>query len=354
MAADHPPDVTTPTARRPFGSAVSPVVAALGVAVLVGLGLALLYFSAPLINPLLLAFFITTLSLPGYGWLQRRGLRPDLALAALVAVLIVVILGMVALAWYSALQLQTGLAEYTVLIQQRLASYEGAVGPMSITVSAAVLTQLSTLMDSLMQEALRTTLSMVDDVAFSVVLAAFLLLEWPRFEGVIINEMQDVPFLGQAPQMMDAAIQYFFIRVRLNVLTGLGFGLFLLFLGVDYALLWAIWTFVLSFVPYIGLVVASIPPILLAFAEFGWERALIVIIAVTIINLTIENVVEPSYTGKKLNLSPTVVFVSFFFWVWLLGPMGALLCMPITVLLLLVFNRYENTRWLAHLIGRES
>ena len=68
----------------------------------------------------------------------------------------------------------------------------------------------------------------------------------------------------------------------------------------------------------------------------------------------IENVLEPGYTGKRLSLSPTIVFLSIFFWSWLLGPVGALLSMPITVLLLLVFENNEDTLWLAKIIGSES
>jgi predicted PurR-regulated permease PerM len=127
-----------------------------------------------------------------------------------------------------------------------------------------------------------------------------------------------------------------------------------LILGVDYPLLWGVLAFFLSYIPYIGLLTAMIPPALLALAELGWIQALIVVIAITAMNLAVENILEPGYTGKQLQLSPTVVFFSFFFWAWLLGPAGALLSMPITVLLLLVFQRDESTRWLAQIIDRNS
>jgi len=91
----------------------------------------------------------------------------------------------------------------------------------------------------------------------------------------------------------------------------------------------------------------------LAIAEFGLPHGLLVIVGATVINLLIENVMEPSYTGKKLNLSPSVVFVSFFVWGWLLGPIGALLSMPITVMLMLILDKHESTQWLAKIISRE-
>ena len=68
----------------------------------------------------------------------------------------------------------------------------------------------------------------------------------------------------------------------------------------------------------------------------------------------IENILEPSYTGKKLSLSPTVVFASFFVWGWLLGPIGAILSMPITVMLFLVLGSNEQTEWIARIISRDG
>ena len=92
----------------------------------------------------------------------------------------------------------------------------------------------------------------------------------------------------------------------------------------------------------------------MALAERGWLAAAIVVIGITALNLTIENVLEPGYTGRRLQLSPTIVFLSFFFWAWLLGPIGALLSMPITVMLMLALQSDDSTRWLAQIIGREA
>ena len=81
--------------------------------------------------------------------------------------------------------------------------------------------------------------------------------------------------------------------------------------------------------------------------------ALLVVIGVTVINVSVENIVAPVYTGRGLSLSPLVVFIAFFFWAWLLGPVGALLAMPITVLIMLILQGDERTRWLARIVGNE-
>ena len=193
----------------------------------------------------------------------------------------------------------------------------------------------------------------VKDFFFSLVLVAFFLLESPRFRKLIKEDLAERPFFSQMPALMKTAVTYFGIRTRLNLITGIGFALWLVVLGVDYAALWGVLTFVLSYIPYIGLFTAMIPPTILAVAEFGLVHGILVVVGATVINLLIENVLEPSYTGKKLRLSPSVVLISFFIWGWLLGPIGALLSMPITVMLLLVLGQHESTQWLAKIIGRE-
>ena len=90
-------------------------------------------------------------------------------------------------------------------------------------------------------------------------------------------------------------------------------------LGVDDPLVWAIGAFFLSFVPYVGLILAVIPPAILAFAESGPAAALIILIGAAVLNVVAENVLEPSMTGKALKLSTWLVFVMFFFTVWLIG-----------------------------------
>jgi predicted PurR-regulated permease PerM len=97
-----------------------------------------------------------------------------------------------------------------------------------------------------------------------------------------------------------------------------------------------------------------IPPFLLGLAESGWATAIIIVVAIIGLNVLVENVLEPSFTGKKLKLSPTIVFASFFFWAWLLGPIGALLSMPITVLIVTVMNQDAKTRWIAQLMSSDS
>jgi AI-2 transport protein TqsA len=161
----------------------------------------------------------------------------------------------------------------------------------------------------------------------------------------------DNPQVARLTTVGRSVVRQFGLRAIVNLVTGAGVTVLLFVLGVDFPLLWGILTFFLSFVPYIGLVLAVTPAVVLALAEFGLERALLVILGVVVINVMAENVLSPMMMGRGLNLSPTVVFLSFIIWAWLLGGPGAFLALPITLFVAVMLDTFPETRWLASIIG---
>jgi AI-2 transport protein TqsA len=315
--------------------------------------LLLLHLAAPVLVPVLFAFFLAALAMPLYQWLQRRGVKRGLALALLFLVLLGGGLALILLALVALSRLQAGLVLYSDQLQARMADLGALLAQRGIELAGAP-DRVAAAGASALSGFLHAMVNAASNALISLVIVPFFLLESPRFLAILRSDrVRSLPMLGQAPRVARTAVQYFGIRTRLNVLTGVGVSVLCLLVGVDYPLLWGLLTFVLSYIPYIGLFTAMIPPTLLALAEHGWLQAAIVVIGITAFNLTIENVVEPGYTGRKLQLSPTVVFLSFFFWAWLLGPIGALLSMPITVMLMYAFQSDESTLWLAQIIGRE-
>jgi AI-2 transport protein TqsA len=140
------------------------------------------------------------------------------------------------------------------------------------------------------------------------------------------------------------------LRALVNLFTGAGVVVLLWVLGVDFPLMWGILTFFLSFIPWIGLPIAVAPAVILALAEHGLDRALLVIAGVVVINIIAENLLSPMLMGRGLSLSPTVLFVGFIFWAWLLGGPGAFLAAPLTIFLALIFQTFPETRWIASLM----
>ena len=103
--------------------------------------------------------------------------------------------------------------------------------------------------------------------------------------------------------------------------------------------------------PNIGSILAGVPAVLLGFLQFGGLTALILIGGYTSINVVMGNVVEPRFMGKGLGLSTLVVFLSLIFWGWVLGPVGMLLSIPLTMIVKIALESNKDTAWISVILG---
>jgi len=105
----------------------------------------------------------------------------------------------------------------------------------------------------------------------------------------------------------------------------------LLAAGVDAPLTWAVLFFFFNFIPGVGFAMALIPPALLALLEYGWQRALVVVVGYWLVNLIGDNVIKPRFFVKGLDISFTTIVFAVVFWSWVLGPAGAILAVPLAL-----------------------
>jgi predicted PurR-regulated permease PerM len=136
-----------------------------------------------------------------------------------------------------------------------------------------------------------------------------------------------------------------------SLATGVLVAVWLVVLGLDYPLLWGLLAFLLNYVPNIGSIIAAVPAVLLAVVQLGILRALLVAAGFLVVNLVMGGAVEPRFMGRGLGLSTLVVFLSLLFWGWLLGPVGMLLSVPLTMTVKIALDSREDTRWAAVLLG---
>jgi predicted PurR-regulated permease PerM len=323
-------------------------------AVAVGLFLYLAQWAQPVLAPLFLGLFITALTAPVFGWVLARG--APRAVALLVTVGGVLLIGLVIglIAFTSANQLLASLDLYRERVIARYPELTSAISAIRLTIQADTLIPADAV-----PSVLRTTAGVIIDVAstlgVAVIIAALLLLDGRRLARLVGRGLGGQnPVVRQAPGVARAAVTYFGVRVRINAVTALGLLALMLVLGIDDALLWGIAAFFLSFVPYLGLTLALVPPALLAFAESGLPAATVLVLGGVILNLIAENILEPAWAGRALSLATWVVFAMFFISVWLLGPVGMLVSMPITVMLVLLLRSDDRSRWIASLLTREG
>ena len=321
--------------------------------VVVGLGLFLISWLSPVLAPLGLGLFLAALAAPLFTWLEARGRSAALALTLTVGIVLVVGAALVVLALAGASSLASGLVTYSDALESRYPNVSDA------TAANLVVSVLGRILPAdVLVEVLRAVSGFVLEIGqtlvFSTIVAALLLLDGQRLSRLAAGGLgSENPVFREAPSIARAAVTYFGVRIRVNAVTAGALLVLMLVLGIDDPLLWAVAAFFLSFVPYLGLVLAMIPPTILALAESGPLAAAAFVIGGTALNLIAENLLEPTLTGRALSLSTWLVFIMFFFWVWLLGPVGALLSMPITVLVVLVLQHNERTEWVAALLTRD-
>ena len=339
-------ETITTALRQPSFLRVMLVLAAT-VVVLVGIRL-----GAPILNPILFAVVLTLLFSPIYSWLLRRGLPAPLALLGMLVLLTVLFLGLIFILGGSISRFTERVGFYTTQLNGQVDSLDALIerlGLSNVDVRDVV-------KPSALTEAIGAILSgiagFLSDFFLILVIMLFLLGEGPAMMNRLrASASSDNPQVASLTTVGQAVVLQFGLRAIVNLVTGAGVSLLLFVLGVDFPLLWGILTFFLSFVPYIGLVLAVTPAVVLALAEFGLTRAVLVIAGVVVINILAENVLSPMMMGRGLSISPTIVFLSFIFWAWLLGGPGAFLALPLTLFLAVMFGTFPETRWLASLIG---
>jgi predicted PurR-regulated permease PerM len=144
------------------------------------------------------------------------------------------------------------------------------------------------------------------------------------------------------------------IKTLTSLATGIAITIWMLILGVDYPLLWGFLAFMLNYIPTIGSIIAAIPTALLALVQLGSGYMVLVLIGYLVVNITIGNFIEPKVMGRGLGLSTLVVFLSLVFWGYILGPVGMLLAVPLTMILKIALGSSEETSWIATMLGSES
>lgn len=309
--------------------------------------------AAPLLLPLLLALFLAILTLPLLGWLRRR--MPG-GLAVLVTVLAA--LGLVVGVGLLISESVSGFLEAAPRYQERLKEVVvdldlwlgGHDFPTSEEFGLGEIDPSSIL--DLAVGTLRGLAAAVTNLFLVFITLGFLLLEILRLPEKLSIALNDS---GETLRRWSGAIQhvqkYLIIKTIVSAATGVVIGLGTALVGLDFPLLWGILAFLLNYIPNLGSILAAIPACLLALAQLGPVSALGVGLLYGGVNLLLGNLLEPQLLGRRLGLSPLVVFASLVFWGWVWGPIGMFLSVPLTVIVRIVLESSEEYSWVASLLA---
>lgn len=310
--------------------------------------------ASSLIVPFLLAVFLAVICLPLFIWLQKKGVPELLGLFVIVAMLIGIWTLVVIL-------LGTTLADFTrnvPLYQQRLGEVTGEA--YTYLQKHGVVIERSMLEDifdparvmRILANTLNSLSGMLTSAFVIFLMFAFLLMETAGIPQKIklIREGKKGA-LDSYNAIIKGINRYLAIKSVTSFVTGSLIFVFLKFQGVDFPILWGMIAFLLNFIPNIGSLLAAVPPVLLALVQFGFGHALVTALAFLTVNTVIGSIIEPRVMGQGVGLSTLVVFLSLIFWGWVLGPVGMLLSVPLTMGIKIALAENDATRWIAILLG---
>jgi len=291
-------------------------------------------YSAEILGPLLLSIFISIIIYPFLMWLKRRGLSYNSSV-------LITLAGTFALGAAIIGFLVVTLAQFVKEIP-------------TFTIQSGFLSQygdqiIKFLVENIPIENAGGLISIGIFLLFSVI---FLVYELPNIKTRLEKSFgADSPTLNTTLSLFHDTIEYFVIRAKVNFFYGISVSFILFVFDINFAVLWGLLTFALGFIPYIGIIIAAIPPILVAWSKFGIQGAIIMAVFFIILNTIAESIIFPRLTGKGLQMSVYVVFVSLFVWGWVLGPVGFLIGVPLTLVVIRYLENYKETKWLASIMS---
>ena len=148
--------------------------------------------------------------------------------------------------------------------------------------------------------------------------------------------------------------RYWLVTTVFGLIVAVFDGIALAIMGVPLAIVWAIFSFLTNYIPNIGFVIGLIPPALVALFANGWQTAVLVIVMYSVLNFVIQSIIQPRFAGESVGVTPTVSFVSLLLWAAVLGGMGTLLALPMTLLVKsLVIDADPRARWVNALIASD-
>lgn len=304
----------------------------------------------------LLSLFIAVIFSPPLAWLKKRGVPSALAIVLIIGIIIGAGIFVGAVVGTSFNDFREFLPEYRASLTDRLNHVIDYLVAKGLPIDEAQINRyfnpgvaLALVGDTLL------SFSVVMGNAFIILLITiFILAEEVGFSEKFRYAYRDSEkTLGAIHQFTEGVNQYIAIKSALSLLTGTLVYIWLLIIGVDYPVLWGLLAFLLNFVPTLGSILAAVPPVMLAFIQpgLGPLSALLTGVGYVVVNVGVGNLLEPRLMGRGLGLATLVVFLSLVFWNWVLGPVGMLLSVPLTMTVKIALESFPDTRWLGVMLG---
>jgi predicted PurR-regulated permease PerM len=312
--------------------------------------------ASSILVPFLLSVFIAVMCAGPFSWMRSKGIPAVIAILLIIAVILGAMFGVGAYIGASVSDFSQQLPVYQERIHDLLITVIIWLRSFGIHVSEKMLLQYFN-PGSLMQIVanLLSSLGSALTYAFLILfIVVFILIEASSFSRKLALACgASLASLETIDRVMQSIEKYLALKTWISLATGILVMLLLTVLGVKYSLLWGLVAFLMNYIPNIGPFIAAIPPVLLSLVDSGLGTAGLVTLGYLVIKTVMGDIIEPIFMGRRLSLSMLVVFLSLIFWGWVLGPVGMLLSVPLTMILKIVCESFESTKWIAILLGSD-
>ncbi|KJL18329.1 AI-2 transport protein TqsA [Microbacterium oxydans] len=320
--------------------------------------LAGVYFARDLLGPVALAIVIVVICDPLRRPLERRGWPRWASTTAVIVVAYLILLVMGALLWLAGTQFARLIAD--LVSEGGLAkTVDDLVGWLqSLGLDEEASDAAAAVLDpTTLLEAARS----IGGTVISVATALFFVCAYIIFMAIDAARYRDAPSVFGASKgaaitrisRLNAGVRrYYIVNATFGAIVAVIDGLALWWMGVPAPVVWAILAFVTNFIPNIGFVLGLVPPAILAFVVGGWPLLIAVVAVYCVVNVVLQVLVQPKFVSDAVDLSLTLSFFSVIFWTFIIGPLGAILSIPLTLLArALVFEGDPDALWVRWLSG---
>jgi AI-2 transport protein TqsA len=310
------------------------------------------------VAPVFLALVVVVALAPVQGWLRRIGVPRWLATTVLLILVWAVLLAFVVLLVVSAAQLAALLPDYSGRAQQLINEVvadlntaglvSGQLSDLVGRIDYGSIVGLATGLVSQLMGAASTLVLLLSALVFMAIESS----GFPRRMALVGEERPHLPVA--LTLFTQGTRSYLLVSTVFGAVVALGDWIALTIIGVPAAALWGLLAFVTNYVPNIGFVLGVVPPALLGLLAGGWSELIAIVVVYSLLNFVVQTLVQPRFVGDSVGLSMTVTFIALLFWSWVLGALGALLAIPLTLLVkALLVDVDPRGHWLDTLLREE-
>ena len=275
-------------------------------------------------------------------WLRSRKLSSMMAVIITVLVVIIVGVAIISIVGSAVNGIREKLPEYSVRISALSSGIVDKLKAQGIDLGQSVNDAAhSEKIQSIAVGFLAGLASIIGNGIFILILVVVLLIEFETISTKVEKrEYSEQSFMYRITDLNSVSSKFIGIQAITGLMQGVISTIILFIVGVDFPVLWGVLFFFLNFVPVVGFFIAVIMPTILALIELGTTHALIVIGSWYVVNIFFDNVVRPRMLKQSFDVSFITVILTLIFWTYVLGPAGAILAIPLSLSLKLIYDSY--------------